>query len=240
MDIGKSTAAAAVLLSALPLVSLAQTTPSARTEAKSDATPVTLVGCLQKETDYRRTHDLGKGGAVGTGAGAGNEYVLINAWRGTAARADADCSFQGTTEAYELTGTRERDLGRLVGRVVRIDGILKKAETRVDASGQAQPTGGVDPLRRDLRLFEVNVTSFQEVTPASAAAVPAAQAPAREAAQAPPQGDRPAAQAPERQIAAATPTPEQLPATASPLPLTGLLGLLSFGAALGIKSLRRR
>ena len=39
----------------------------------------TIVGCVVREADYRRTADAGRGGVAGTGIGAGNEFVLINA-----------------------------------------------------------------------------------------------------------------------------------------------------------------
>lgn len=195
----------------------------------ADDTPITLVGCIQREADYRRTHDLGRGGVAATGLGRGNEYVLINASRagssGAAARADLDCSFEATTEAYELTGDRERDLEPFVGRVVQINGMLKEADTEpVGTSGASQPTGGVDPLGQDLRLFEVNVTSFQEVTAAAQAPSPAAPAPA----------------APDAQPIGTAGTDDQLPRTASPLPIAGILGLLSLGGAFGLRALRRR
>ena len=38
-------------------------------------TPIALVGCLQRESDYRREHSLGRGGALGAGAGAADEFV---------------------------------------------------------------------------------------------------------------------------------------------------------------------
>src|SRR5688500_13960218 len=123
--------AAAVLASTTALAQSNVQTPSG-TRGKShtsDETPVTLGGCLQREADYRRTHDSGRGGVAGTGLGRGNEYVLINASRGTAPDAAIDCSFQGTTEAYELTGSRERELGPFVGRAVQVSGMLKKAKT---------------------------------------------------------------------------------------------------------------
>src|SRR5262245_9689424 len=40
---------------------------------------VTLTGCIQREAEYRKAHDTGRGGVAGTGVGAGNEFVLINA-----------------------------------------------------------------------------------------------------------------------------------------------------------------
>jgi hypothetical protein len=199
-------------------------TPTQATGQDSD-TPIMLIGCVQSEAEFRRTHDLGRGGVAATGLGRDNEYVLINASKTTAD--GVDCTFRGSVEAYELTGTRERELKPFVGRVVQISGMLKKAETRpVGTSGNVEPTGGVDPLRQDLRLFEVNVTSFQE----PAAAVAQAPAPAQPSAP-PPAGSEPQP--------VATSGVEELPRTASPLPLAGMLGFLSLGAALGLRVFRR-
>jgi hypothetical protein len=218
------------LLSAIATAALTSTAAFAQSSRQPE-TQVTLVGCVQREADFRKTYDLGKGGTAGTGIGRGNEYVLINASRGTTAAPNVDCSFQGQPEAYELTGRRERDLGPYVGKVVQISGTLKEAKTKPLASGQQAPTGGFDPLKKDLRLFEVEVTSFQ--TPAGAAAV-AAQRPA----------EAPAAEAvtPERE-----PAPQQiaraqteLPQTASPLALAALVGALSLAGAAGVRFIRRR
>src|SRR5690349_18670774 len=41
--------------------------------------PITLVGCVMREADYRKAADAGKGGPVGTGLGRGDEFVLVNA-----------------------------------------------------------------------------------------------------------------------------------------------------------------
>ena len=40
---------------------------------------ITVTGCIQREADYRQAQDAGKGGAAGTGVGAGNEFILSNA-----------------------------------------------------------------------------------------------------------------------------------------------------------------
>jgi hypothetical protein len=44
---------------------------------------VTLVGCIQRESEYRQAAGSGKGGTLGTGVGVGNEFVLINASQGS-------------------------------------------------------------------------------------------------------------------------------------------------------------
>ena len=188
-----------------------------------DETPISLVGCVQREADYRRAHDLGRG----------NEYVLINASRmdssGTAQPASANCSPDATAEAYELTGSREPDLERFVGQVVHINGMLKEADIEtVGTTGAASsPEGGFEPLGQDLRLFEVEITSVQAAAQAPSSPAPAAPA----AADTQPIGTTGA----EAQVAQA-----ELPRTASPLPVAGLLALLSFSGAFGIRALRRR
>lgn len=169
-----------------------QTTPPAQSsmQDKSAAQQVTLVGCVQSEADYRKAHDLGRGGAVGTGAGVGNEFVLINASStagGAIAGAQAGTTTgtatgtaTGTTPgtatgtsgatassnmAFELTGENEAQLAQHVGKRVEITGKLKAAEV-----GPAGPTGGatagtpptgVDLMSPDLRLREVEIVSVR-------------------------------------------------------------------------------
>jgi hypothetical protein len=196
--------------------------------------PITLIGCIQREVDYRRTHALGRGGVAARGLGRGNEYALITAFRAEyvlidasharseGATANIDCSFQSTAEVYELTGDREHDLAPFVGRVVQISGMLKEVDVEpVGTSGQTAPTGGFDPLEQDLQLHAVNVTSFQEIS-TTAKAPQAPTAPAAEPAPTPTTG-----------------VEEQRPRTSSPLPLAALLGLLLLGGALGLWALRR-
>jgi hypothetical protein len=236
------TIAAGVLTCATAFAQTPAQTPTPTTPAQPTAQsgtqpemPITLVGCIQREADYRRERDKGRGGAVGTGAGAGNEFVLINAstaTAGTPAPSSAEpCAPGGTGEAYELTGNAERDLERFVGRRIEITGTLKKHETAgTSGTGAPKPTGGFDPMGKDLQLPEVNVTSFKEVAatrPPAAPAEPAAEAPAQ-------------AEPPAPQPTGTAGIPSELPKTASSLPLAGLIGLLSLGAALGVRKLRRR
>src|SRR5258706_16440010 len=41
--------------------------------------PVTAVGCLEREKDYRDEHGLAEGGFLNTGKGDSDEYVLVDA-----------------------------------------------------------------------------------------------------------------------------------------------------------------
>ena len=243
------TSAAAVLT--MTMAAFAQTsqpTPSSA-QANNDTqagTPITLVGCIQRDTDYRRANDSGRGGVAATGAGLGNEYVLVNAssaGTGSTGPASADCSAATGGTAYELTGKGEPDLERFVGKRIELVGMLKRgsSNTPVGTSGGTtadRPSGGFDPLGQDLRIPEVELTSVREFAAAPAAAPPEAAPPAPRP-EPTPQAQTPAPQQPQRPDPAVSPQIE-LPRTASPIPLAGLAGLLSLCSAAGLRAYRRR
>jgi hypothetical protein len=223
------------------------TAAAAEKSASDEEASVTLVGCIQREADYRKAVDRGRGGVAGTGLGGGDEFVLINASRAASAAGAINCSTTSNAEAYELTGSREAELKGFVGRAVQITGTMKKAEVKpVGTSGSAEtprPTGGFDPLGQDLQLFEVNVTAFEEVgtlAQATPGVTPAPDAPSAasqsQQSAAPADTQAPATTRPAGKSGAAQPLPD----TASPLPLTAVLGLLSLGGAAGVRLLRRR
>lgn len=230
----------------------AQTSGQLRAETAAQvggaAGEITLVGCIQREADYRRQHDLGRGGVAGTGLGRGNEYILANPIRpgSGAAASELDCGTIAATsgapgEAYELTGPSERELEPYVGRKVAVTGMLKNAETQPEAvgtsgGGVATPTGGFDPLGQDLRLFELEMTSFREVV---AVAEDHAGTPAANAPQAPSEPNAIGTTGTQESQAPTAVAEDRLPTTASPLPITGLLGLLSIGGALAVRARRR-
>jgi hypothetical protein len=145
-------------------------------------TSIALVGCIQREAEYRRATGSGTGGVGGFGVGLGNEFVLINAVRAGSsvtagagegstvndlAAAKSPCT-SGGGEAFELTGPQEPELGRFVGRRVEIVGTLKPGkdapvgtsgtETRTDTTGLNK----LNPWDQDLELQEVEITSFRE------------------------------------------------------------------------------
>ena len=142
--------------------------PAAPQEMKTAAQQVTLIGCVQKEADYRRAKDGTRGGVAGTGAGVGNEFVLINA---SVSTAPAPAGTSGTpgaakaeapagTEAFELTGSAETQAEAFVGKRVEITGKLKAAET--SATGTTGGRTEAVPGSRDLKLREVEVISVKE------------------------------------------------------------------------------
>ena len=193
-------------------VALAQSNDQNAREIEAEDTPITVVGCLQKESDYRRMNDSGAGGVLNTGAGTGNEFILVDS--------AGDCATLAPgAAAYELTGKGEPDLKPFIGRRVEISGILKGGDLTVD--GRAE--GGFDPIGRDLHLRELSVSSFREAgvviaqgaTDADLAPVPVGTSGEQEAVDA-------------------------LPRTASPLALAGLLGLLSAGGGMSVRAFRRK
>jgi hypothetical protein len=250
MGYGATIVGAALLASA---TAFAQTTTApnttttssstTRAQRESPAQPVTLIGCVQKESDYRKAHNIKKGGGLNMGIGDGDEYMLINAARVSggvpSVTTVGDCT-GGSGEAIELTGPKEEQFKNFVGKRVEVSGTQKRA--RIDASGR--PTGGSAPGGGELKLFEVEVASVREAAVATAqverrettpAPAPAATAPAP-AVTAPAPEPAPAATAGERPAPAATTT---LPHTASPLPLFELSSLLAFAGAYGVRRLRK-
>lgn len=149
-----------------------RTTP-AQPQAGS-AQQVTVTGCIQREADYRKARDAGRGGVANTGVGAGNEFILAEAsmpgagaisTRGVGAPAPAATT--GGTAAFELTGTGEGKAEQFVGKRVEISGMLKAAET---AGGRptggptaGKPPEGIDIAGRDLQLRELEISSIKEV-----------------------------------------------------------------------------
>jgi hypothetical protein len=237
----------------------------AQTDAQNDeARPITLIGCIMREADYRDIYGPGQSGPRGAGLGLRNEYMIVDAHEVTAGgsgvtEAPGTCEPApgGFPTAYEITGPREREVASYLGRRVELTGTQKYAHTRaVGTSGLRQPTGGFDPLGHELHVFEVEVGSVREPVVARAAEPVAAPAPVAEAAPVPAPAPEVAAPAPAPVETAAAPEPApapqapaeqprqiaraELPATASDLPLLGLLGLLSLAAAAGMRFLRNR
>lgn len=175
----------AAFVGALSIVAFAQATeqqapaPQTQTGGQPAASParpsgdqqqLTVVGCIQREADYRKAKDAGKGGVAGTGVGAGNEFVLINAAAapGAAPAPTGTSGRAGAIEsAYELTGSGEGQAEKFVGKRVEIMGRVKPAETTASGAATGGPTAGappkgVDAISADLKLRELEVVSVKE------------------------------------------------------------------------------
>lgn len=162
-------------IATMSAVAIAQTPPPQNPPASASATQeqqVTVVGCVQREADYRRAQGAGSGGVAGTGVGAGNEFVLTSASAKTTGTPTTEteaptgtAGASATGAAYELTGPNEGQLSKFVGQRVEISGKLKPAEV-----GAAGPTGGptagtpprgVDVTSKDMKLRELEVASVR-------------------------------------------------------------------------------
>ena len=142
--------------------------PAQQPTAKAPAELVTLVGCVQTEDEYRKANNLAKGGAVGTGVGSGNEFILVNASISAPAETATGTS-GGAMSAFEISGDKEGDLKAFVGKRVEITGKLKAAEksaTGAPTGGATAgaPPAGVDVTSQDLKLREVDIASVKEST----------------------------------------------------------------------------
>src|SRR4051812_25064213 len=145
------------------------TTSQAGANASAAADQVTITGCVVSESDYRKAHDAGKGGVVGTGVGAGNEFILEDASTGRAAAGRATGTSGASTTAYELTGPGEGQLSRYVGHRVELTGKFKAGETSATGRPTGGPTAGapphgVDVGGKDLKLREFEVASAREAS----------------------------------------------------------------------------
>ena len=109
---------------AVPLVVslLGAAAPALAQSAVDAARDVRIVGCVQWEKDYRKERNVGRGGALGTGLGVGNEFVL--------AMVKPEGSRKAT--AYSITGDREKELGRRIGQQIEVIGVIED-EGKTDA-----------------------------------------------------------------------------------------------------------
>jgi hypothetical protein len=66
---------------------------------------LTLVGCVQREAEFRQAAGTGSGGAAGSGIGAGNEFVLAKAKPSTEAGATSAASAAASEPTSPATST---------------------------------------------------------------------------------------------------------------------------------------
>ena len=98
------------------VVSLLGAVAPALAQSASDAArEVRISGCVQWEKDYRKERSEGRGGAVGTGLGVGNEFVLMMVKPEGGRKATA----------YSITGDREKELGRRIGQQIEVIGVIE-------------------------------------------------------------------------------------------------------------------
>jgi hypothetical protein len=127
---------------------------------------VKLIGCVQREADYRQAQDKGRGGVAGTGIGVGDEFVLTNASMATQGLKSESGPLDS---AYELTGPNESKVKEFVGKRVEISGTLKPAATTsagapTGGATAGKPPTGVDVASKDLKLRELEVMTVTAAT----------------------------------------------------------------------------
>jgi hypothetical protein len=102
--------------------------PSARAQqaGRTAADIITVVGCVQREAEYRTQVADGKGGTAGTGLGAGNEFVLRGVRTvSTETLKPTGRPATGYEDVYSVTGNIESELAKAVGRQVAVSGFVE-------------------------------------------------------------------------------------------------------------------
>ena len=124
--LGVTTLMAAVLGLAVSLTEASQQ-PNQKGPTRTALDVITVTGCVEKEADYRASIANGKGGALGTGIGVANEYVL----RSVQTVSNDTLKPTGTSsgDVYRLTGDLEHELGKAVGHTVAMSGYVEVAKS---------------------------------------------------------------------------------------------------------------
>lgn len=100
----------------------------ARADAKA-TDKVSVVGCVELESDFRKRMGGGRGGVLGTGVGASDEFVLTNIRPRDAAvgTTGSESRVGGGGGVYTLTGPHEAELVRSIGRQIEVVGTIENA-----------------------------------------------------------------------------------------------------------------
>ena len=118
-------AAGAALVVGLGAVASAQAPATAakpQTPPAAAKNEVSLIGCVEFESDFRKRMAGGRGGVLGSGVGATDEFVLTNV------RPVESKGKPGAGGAvYTLTGPQEKNLKRDVGRQIEVIGTIENA-----------------------------------------------------------------------------------------------------------------
>jgi hypothetical protein len=101
------------------------------TSTRSASDVITVIGCVQRESEYRSQIADGKGGVAGSGVGAGNEVVLrsLRTVSNETLRPTATAGI-AADEAYSVTGNLESEMARAVGRQVAASGYVETAPSQ--------------------------------------------------------------------------------------------------------------
>jgi hypothetical protein len=92
---------------------------------------VNIVGCVEREADYRKQIGQGKGGPLNSGVGEGDEYILRYARsvpKGAVSK-ETSIGTAGSENIYSVTGKLEDLLKAEVGHQVEVTGYVEVAKT---------------------------------------------------------------------------------------------------------------
>lgn len=105
---------------------------------------ITLVGCVQSEADYRSANASGRGGAMGSGLGVGNEFVLINASIAPASGSQTAMSGSPTQPGSTASGTATGTSGTATPPPATgtAAGTTGTTPSHTEHSGMAMASGG--------------------------------------------------------------------------------------------------
>jgi hypothetical protein len=98
---------------------------------------VTVIGCVMFEKDYRKLHNDGKGGVLGTGIGEAGEFVLVDASSPKNVDKSPVVTTASKTATYALTGKLEKNFAENVNRQVEVVGTLRPG--KASAAREAAP-----------------------------------------------------------------------------------------------------
>jgi hypothetical protein len=131
--------AAVALLLTSPCIAFAQKPPdsshaaSAHAVTKPPKGEITLQGCLERESAYRRTANEKNGGPFGSGLGQGNEYVLTMGKPVPGQKAEPMKDAPRDGRVFSLTGASESNMVSAIGRQIEVVGTLTEPKAEKNA-----------------------------------------------------------------------------------------------------------
>jgi hypothetical protein len=126
-DIGATLFGLTLAMALNPTQAAGQQPAKPRPVVRNSNEVVTLVGCVEPEAAYRKRVNDGKGGALGTGLGVENEYVLTDVRTPEAIAKNAEVGTAGTASVYGVTGRLEKELKESVGHAIEVVGFVENA-----------------------------------------------------------------------------------------------------------------
>ena len=133
----------AAAMFALASIAAAQNAPQKPTRTAADI--ITVVGCVQKEADYRAQKSDSKGGVANTGVGVANEFVLRGAHTVSPDTYKPIRTTEGLGETvYSLTGKLESEVAKSVGHQIAVSGYVVVADSEGTQKVKDLPMLNVD------------------------------------------------------------------------------------------------